>query len=413
MSEDTFLAHGVAPPRVLAEFDRIPFGDIVDRASTAGVSEARRALGESTLSLEGAAKLLIARPGLDVEELLERARERTDETFGRRILLYAPCYLSSFCVNHCVYCGFNFTMDIPRRRLTVEEAAMEIEWLASQRLQRVLLVAGDFPTKLTPDDVTLMIARARSIVDEVDLEVAPGPTSSYRKWSEAGAGGVVCYQETYDRSVYARLHPRGPKSVFDFRLGALERAGAAGMPRLGLGILLGIADPISDLMALVIHARWLQALFPQARLTVSLPRLRPAVPCYQAAYVVDDESLLRFFAVLRLALPAAGLVVSTRERPGLRQSLLRAGITQMSAGSVTTPGGHSRRDPGAGQFDVADHRSVKEVASDLERLGYEVAWTKDDHARAPSAHRLGPEAREPRDEEQRVEAQQRSQNNPA
>ena len=146
-----------------------------------------------------------------------------------------------------------------------------------------------------------------------------------------------------------------------------------------MGILLGIADPVRDLLALIAHARFLAGLSPDAHITVSLPRLRPAVPGFRPFAAVDDESLLRYYAVLRLALPGAGLVISTRERPEMRRRLLEAGVTQMSAGSVTVPGGYGMEANEGPQFDVADHRPVSEVVNDLEGLGYTIRWEVASH----------------------------------
>jgi 2-iminoacetate synthase len=295
--------------------------------------------------------------------------------FGRTVTLYAPCYLSSYCVNACTYCGFNFTMAVPRTHLGREEVDAEIEVLASRGVKKVLLVAGEYPAKSSPGYIGEAVERARRLIPEVDLEVGPVREDVYRAWARAGAGGLTCYQETYDRQAYAALHPRGPKSFYEFRLGALERAGDAGMDRLSLGILLGLADPVRDLLALVLHARHLERRFPRAALSVSLPRLRPAVPGFEAPRHVDDEILIRFHAALRLALPRAGLVVSTREPAALRRRLLDAGITRMSAGSVTVPGGYARGDRGGAQFEIADERTVGEVCEELESLGYGVRWT--------------------------------------
>jgi 2-iminoacetate synthase len=262
-------------------------------------------------------------------------------------------------------------MSIPRRFLSPEDVRDEVSILASRGLNRVLLVAGDYPSRVTPDYLVEAIAAARSLVPEVDLEVAPVREEIYGLWNRAGAGGVVCYQETYDTTAYADLHPRGPKSFFGFRLGTPERAGRAGITRLGLGVLLDVAHPGRDLLSLIAHARFLMHLLPEARLTVSLPRLRPAVPEFRPAYRVDEETLLRFYAILRLALPGVGLVGSTRESTELRRRLLRAGITQMSAGSVTVPGGYRRGEGEGGQFEIEDHRSVDAVRRELGELGYD------------------------------------------
>lgn len=362
------------PARFSARLDALPLPEILKAGAAAG-ARTRRALDAAPLGLEALAALLDPGCEVAIEEILERARDLTDRTFGRSILIYAPCYLSSWCVNHCAYCGFNFQMEIPRIQLTPQQAVEEISLLAGRGIRRVLLVTGDYPAKTTPDFVAEVLTRARGIVPELDLEVAPARTGTYHRWAQAGAGGVTCYQETYDPFRYDDLHTRGPKIFYEHRLGALERAGAAGIGRLGLGVLLGLADPVRDLLALIAHARFLGDLFPGAHLTVSLPRLRPAVPGFRPWLTVDEESLVRFYAVLRLALPHAGLVVSTRETPEVRRRLLPAGVTQMSAGSVTVPGGYGTHETEGPQFDVADHRPVAEVVEDLQSLGYTARWT--------------------------------------
>ncbi len=377
------LLFGVAPPGFIEDPGRIPIPDLVRRSASAMPADAEAALRESPLSLEASAILLGCRYAPPLEVVLRRAREVTDKVFGRSVLLYAPCYVSSFCVNHCRYCGYNFTMSIPRWFLTPMEVAREMKLLAAQGIRRGLLVAGDYPTMTTAGYMETVISLAKGFADEIDLEVAPASTETYGRWSDAGAGGVVCYQETYDAARYAALHPRGPKRSYAFRLGTLERAGAAGMKRLGLGLLLGLSDPTPDLLALIAHARYLERIFPGAQISMSLPRLRPAVPSFHASYAVDGTSLLRFFAVLRLAVPRAVLVVSTRETAVMRRRLLEAGITQMSAGSVTVPGGYGDAQRRGRQFDTADRRSVAEVVEDLEDLGYTVRWTAGG-ARPPS-----------------------------
>jgi 2-iminoacetate synthase len=366
------------PSRFSAELDALPLPEILAAGAALG-ARAREALDAGPVSLEAAAALLDPECDVALDEILARARDLTDRTFGRSILMYAPCYLSSFCVSHCAYCGFSFPMDIPRRQLTPEEAVEEISLLAGRGMKRVLLVAGDFPRMATPDYIAQVLGLARGIVPEIDLEVAPARTGVYHRWAEAGAGGVTCYQETYNPFRYAELHTRGPKVHYEQRLGAIERAGAAGMKRLGLGVLLGLADPVRDLLALIAHAGFLGRLFPDVSITASLPRLRPAVAEFRPSCAVGDDSLLRFYAVLRLALPHVGLVGSTRESPAMRRRLLDAGITQMSAGSVTVPGGYGTEETEGPQFDIADHRPVAEVVEDLQRMGYTARWEVSPH----------------------------------
>jgi 2-iminoacetate synthase len=351
----------------------------------------RAAIGDS--SLDGAA-LVEATTALDpqvgLDEVVQRASRLTQEHFrvtggrgcwrpGRwRVLLYAPLYVSNYCVNHCRYCGFRHPNPIPRRHLSVHQALEQAEILRGRGLRHILLVAGDFPSLTTTEYFVEIIRALRAGGIATAVEIAPQTTAAYAELGGAGACGVTLYQETYDELRYARYHPRGTKVAFDWRLEGLERAAEAGMQRLGLGILLGLADPREDLLALLRHARYLETRFPGRTLALSLPRIYDAPDGFSAPFPVDDETFVRLYCALRIAFPHAELVISTRERPELRNRLATICITQMSAGSCTSPGGYEVEDDSqeAGrQFPVCDHRSPAEVASWLGEAGFEVAWS--------------------------------------
>lgn len=342
------------------------------QAEGARLNDAHRVLSRAGLGLEEIAVLLKVPASEILDDLVERACAQTELVFHKTILLYAPWYLSSFCVNHCLYCGFNFTVPMRRRWLSPPRALDEVRYLTGRGFKKILFVAGESPAIVDPAYLEEIVRNTRSLVPEIDLEVGPVGQADYRRLQTAGADGVVCYQETYDRGPYAFVHPRGPKYRYEHRLHTLERAGSAGMRRLGLGILLGLADPAQDVLAMIAHARFLGRRFPEAQVTVSLPRLCPAVPSFRTPWHVEDEQMLRFFAVLRLALPHVGMVVTTREPEWLRTRLLRAGITQMSAESMTVPGAYTECGHEGGQFEVQDHRTVNEVRWDVEDLGFQV-----------------------------------------
>jgi len=328
-------------------------------------------------------------PGVPLEELAGQARAITERHFSltepgpaaatrrRRMLLYAPLYLSSHCINYCVYCGFRYPLAIERRHLTLAEALSQADILQGRGLRHILLVAGDFP-RLTSTEYFGPILRAmveRGVVPSV--EIAPQSTAAYAELARAGALGVTLYQETYDENLYALYHPRGTKASYDWRLEGLERAAEAGMKRLGLGVLLGLCDPRKDLRALLRHGRYLESRFPQCTLAFSLPRIYDAPPDFQVPYPVDDETFVRLYCVLRLAFPQAELVLSTREPPELRGRLAGICITQMSAGSSTVPGGYENggaAESCAQQFPVSDHRGPAEVAAWLRSAGIEPVW---------------------------------------
>ena len=298
-----------------------------------------------------------------------------------RMRLYAPLYLSNYCVNHCLYCAFRFPNELDRVHLSVDQAIAEAKLLRTQGHEHLLVVAGDFP-KLTSTDYLLTIIRelaARKF--SVAVEVAPQSTVSYAKMVRTGACGVTLYQETYQEELYRRLHPRGPKVWFDWRLEALERAGEAGMKRLGLGILLGLADPALDIRCLIRHGQYLLDRFPEVRLAFSLPRIHEAPDAFRSDVAVDDETFIRLYCALRFSFPTADLVLSTRESGPLRDQLSRICITQMSAGSCTSPGGYTGIENGAHtreQFPVFDHRTASQVADALERSGFDLSWNVQD-----------------------------------
>jgi len=328
-------------------------------------------------------------PAVALEDVTRRAAELTRANFGtpaaadgpgagkRRMLLYAPLYLSSHCINHCTYCGFRYPHKIRRRHLSLEEALAEADILLGRGFRHILLVAGDFPSLTTPEYFTGIIRALKRRGVNPAIEIAPQPTEVYERLRAAGACGVTLYQETYNETLYACYHRRGTKVSFDWRLEGLERAAEAGISRLGLGILLGLADPTEDLLALMRHARYLQSRFPNCTLAFSLPRIYRAPAGFEAPYPISEETFIRSYCALRVAFPRVPLVLSTREPPALRNRLARICMTQISAGSCTSPGGYEEgavdRRTGE-QFPVSDHRSPAEVAAWLREAGFQLAW---------------------------------------
>lgn len=332
---------------------------------------------KGSLTLPDVAALLSEPASFRLETLARRSRERTLARFGRAIRLYAPLYLSNECVNVCHYCGFSVGNRIRRRTLSADEARREWAHLESQGFRHLLLVAGE-DDRHVPLDYVCRIARIlKPAAASVAVEIAPLEADGYRACVESGVDSVVAYQETYDRARYAEIHPKGPKRDYDWRLATLERAASAGVRRLGLGVLLGLSDWRADILALVSHARRLEKTCWRSEITVSVPRLRPAAGGYTPPFPVSDAALVQIIAALRLALPDAGIVLSTRESPELRDHLARLGVTHMSAGSRTEPGGYvvdREAEHAEPQFDISDDRSPAEVASRLAELGYEPVW---------------------------------------
>ncbi len=346
--------------------------------------------------------LRVLDPGFPLAEAARRAGEITRRGFPaqhephHRILLYAPLYLSSHCTNFCAYCGFRYPHQIERRHLSPQQAVEQADVLARRGLEHLLLVAGDYPRLLRLDYFRQVVGALVERGREVCVEIAPQSTAAYAELAAVGVCGVTLYQETYDPRLYSLYHARGTKRSFHWRLEGLERAAEAGIPRLGLGILLGLADASRDLVAMIRHACYLRRRFPDRKIAFSLPRIHEAPEGFEPPYPVDDETFVRLYCALRIALPEAELVLSTREPAELRDRLAGICITQLSAGSSTLPGGYEdggsacqlapapapagaehgvqgARRPGQ-QFPVADHRLPTEVAEGLRAQGVEVRW---------------------------------------
>jgi 2-iminoacetate synthase len=323
-----------------------------------------------------------------LEELIARATWLTEQMFSipdgagpdarlrRRMRLYAPLYVSSECVNYCTYCGFRYPRDIPRRHLTVDEAVGQARILQQRGFRDLLIVGGDYPSLTTTGYYAQITAALVREGFSVSVEIAPQSTAAYGELLAAGVCGLTLYQETYAEARYADYHIRGPKASFHWRLESHDRAAEVGMPRLGFGILLGLAPPQEDLRALMRHARYLAERFPDRTLAFSLPRIHEAPEGFQLPYPVPDELLVRLYCGLRIAFPEAELVLSTREVPALRDRLAGICITQMSAGSSTAPGGYQPRGEAGEQFPVSDHRAPAEVAALLAERGFCVCWSE-------------------------------------
>ena len=345
----------------------------------------------------------------------------TQQRFGKVIRMFAPLYLSNECVNNCQYCGFSRDNPILRVTLSLEEVKREALALKEQGFRNILLVAGEHPKFVSNDYLRDCIAALHADWPGISLEVGPMEAADYRPLVEAGADGLVVYQETYDRAVYANMHTAGPKRNFDWRLETPERGYAAGFRRLGISPLYGLADWRFEAISVAAHADYLLRNCWKAQLTISLPRLRPCAGEFQPLTHMTDRDLAQLVCAFRLMFPDVGLVLSTREPAKLRDGLIPLGITIISAGSHTEPGGYTgagreklhqtvrgkivelgapvspklrissegasewaptpeNATNATGQFQIADERSAGEVAELIRRLGYEPVWKDWDSA---------------------------------
>ncbi|MCU0917353.1 MAG: 2-iminoacetate synthase ThiH [Planctomycetes bacterium] len=317
-----------------------------------------------------------------LEQMAELSQRLTLQRFGRTIKLYAPLYLSSHCVNRCRYCGFNKDNSFDRTRLSVDEALAEAELLSREGFRDILLVTSEDRQFISVSYLTQLARALRGRFSFISAEIYQMTASEYRQLFDAGIEGITLYQETYDRQAYAHYHLGGPKANYDTRLQGPDDFASAGMREIGLGALLGLANWRIETLALGEHACGLMKRYWKSRISFSFPRLRPAcgVPTEAFPHLVSDKNLVQMILALRLCFADAGLVLSTREGADLRDRLVGLGITKMSAGSRTSPGGYSQDHKDAGQFEVSDERSPSEVAAMLQRQGLEPVWKDWDRA---------------------------------
>jgi len=311
-----------------------------------------------------------------LEQMARLAHSLTIQRFGRTIRLYAPLYLSNFCANSCLYCGFNKENQSQRIRLTLDEALAEAELIASEGFRDLLLVSSEDPDFIHVDYLAALATRLRDTFSSISVEIYQMTAVEYAALFAVGIDGVTLYQETYDRRAYRYFHPAGPKADYDNRLATPDSIASAGMREIGLGVLLGLEDWRTETLALAEHAHYLIKRYWKSHISFSFPRLRPAheVDGLQFDHLVSDKNLVQMITALRLCFADAGLVLSTRESARLRDHLIKLGITKVSAGSKTSPGGYSGRAHATEQFQIDDDRTPAQVAQMIKGHGAEPVW---------------------------------------
>ncbi|MCB1173189.1 MAG: 2-iminoacetate synthase ThiH [Leptospiraceae bacterium] len=328
----------------------------------------------ASVQLSDAELQVLLSPSADawLEPMARLAADITRQRFGRIMQLYAPLYLSNTCMSTCTYCGFSFENKTPRRTLHSTEIQTEAEYLHKEGIRHILLLTGESYRDTPLAYLRKAIADLKERFSAVSIEVYPLKTDEYRELRAAGLDGLTIYQETYDPERYAQVHLRGMKKRMQYRLECPDRAGIAGVRKLVIGALAGLSDPAADVYVLARHARYLLHQYWQSRVSVSLPRLRPAEGLQDPSIPgIPDRDYVRYLCALRLYLPDAGIYLSTRESSRMRDHMARICITDMSAGSKTDPGGYAL-EGSTEQFSIDDTRSVAELGADLRRQDLDV-----------------------------------------
>ena len=323
------------------------------------------------MSLEDFLILLSDAGGECLDLLAQKASATTRRSFGNSIILFTPLYIANYCQNSCAYCSFAKTQSIVRRQLTFDEIRREAEAIGNTGIRHVLVLSGEAPTITTFEYLTRSLEIISGYFSSVGIELYPLQEQEYGFLISTGLiDSLTLYQETYDEAVYRQLHPAGPKSDYEFRLEAPDRACRQQIHAVTIGALLGLSDVRKEAYALAIHAQYLQNTYPGVELSLSFPRLRPMVSDFKAHTKVTDRQLVQLMCAFRLLFPSAGITLSTRESIKFRDGVMRLGITKVSAGVSTAVGGHGLA-PSTAQFEIADTRSVAAMKNDLRAAGFQ------------------------------------------
>lgn len=364
-------------------------------ASTAQVREVIAKAREAKGLTPGEVAILLQNEDIGLsQQIYAAAAEIKQKIYGKRVVLFAPLYISDFCINNCVYCGYRRDNKFERRRLSQAEVAAEVKILESMGHRRLALEAGEHPEECPIEYVLECLQTIYSVkvkngsIRRCNVNIAATTEADYRRLKEAGIGTYILFQETYHRDTYSKMHPAGPKADFDWHTTAHDRAMPSGIDDVGFGVLFGLWNYKFEVMGLMLHALHLEQRFGVGPHTISMPRLRPArgVNYVTFPHLVNDKQFMDLVAIIRLAVPYTGMIISTRERPEQRDQLLSRGVSQISAGSCTGVGGYTRETEGwsggrpqfsdspagedTSQFLVEDHRSPDQVLCSMCESGW-------------------------------------------
>lgn len=374
MSENIF-GHGFAD--VIGQYD---WDETLAMVANATDADVRRVLAKASrnvkpLTPDEFAILISDAADPYLEDMARLSQHFTRERFGKTISLYIPMYVSNACTNKCVYCGFNHDNPMTRTTLTMDQ--IDAECRAIKKLgpfQNLLIVSGEYPSLCGVDYLEKTLEVCRPYFHNLTIEVQPLKMELYERLTHSGLNGVVCFQETYHREAYKTYHPRGMKSIYEWRLNGYDRMGQAGVHKIGLGVLLGLEDWRADTVMMARHLRYLQKHYWRTRFSVNFPRMRPSESGYQPKVVITDRELARLTFAFRIFDHDIDISYSTREAPLYRDNIMTLGVTSMSAGSRTEPGGYVSTPEALEQFEVSDERTPSEVAAAIRRNGLEPVW---------------------------------------
>ena len=333
--------------------------------------DAEKTLNKESMDIEDLKVLLSPASSQYLNTIAHKAQYETRKHFGTSISLFTPLYISNYCENQCTYCGYNCKNNIHRGKLTIEETEKEFKAISQTGLEDILILTGESRTASNVEYIGEAVKLAKKYFSSISIEIYPLNTDEYKYLSECGADFVCVYQETYNKENYKKLHLSGPKSVFEYRFYAQERAALAGMRGVSFGILFGLDDFRKDAFCAAVHAYLLQQKYPDIKIGFSAPRLRPYIHEHkeQNPHYVNEKELFQAICAYRLFMPFSDITISTRERAGFRDNIIGVCATKISAGVKTSVGGHEDDAKGDEQFEISDSRSVDEIVSTIKQKG--------------------------------------------
>ncbi|MDO6708255.1 2-iminoacetate synthase ThiH [Photobacterium sp. 1_MG-2023] len=341
-------------------------------------TDVERALSRRKRDLEDFKALISPAAEPYLEQMAQQSAALTRQRFGRTIGFYVPLYLSNLCANSCTYCGFTMENKIKRRTLNLAEIERECDAIKAMNFDNVLLVTGEHERKVGMAYFRQCVPAIKRHFSYLSMEVQPLDQDDYAELKILGLDAVMVYQETYSAPTYAQHHLRGNKMDFEYRLETPDRLARAGIDKIGIGALIGLEEWRTDCFFVASHLDYLERTYWQSRYSISFPRLRPCTGGLEPKSVMNDRQLVQLICAYRLLNPEVELSMSTRESPHFRDNVLPLGITSMSAGSKTQPGGYADDEPELEQFAISDERAVADVAHSVKQHGFEVVW-KDWH----------------------------------
>ncbi|KNF10041.1 2-iminoacetate synthase ThiH [Gottschalkia purinilytica] len=306
-----------------------------------------------------------------LEPIALKANSLTIQHFGKTILLYTPMYLANYCTNQCLYCGFNTKNDIKRKQMSLEEVEAEAKYISSKGIKHILILTGDAKDISSVEYINSCVNILKKYFNSISIEIFPLNEDEYSKLIKSGVDSLTIYQETYNEYIYDKVHLKGPKKDYRYRLDAPERACKSYINSVNIGALLGLDYWRKEAFFTGLHANYLQNKYPHVEVSISTPRIRPHVGDFSPYHIVSDKNIVQFIVALRLFLPRCGVTISTRESENFRNNILPLGVTKMSTDSNTSVGGHTNKQNQTNQFNICDTRNVEKMMEDIKTLGYQ------------------------------------------